>query len=112
MYCDDILICISLLILIIGYVVDEIDGRYFVIKSDDPDDIENGVTWTVSSTYVSTVPEFITDHQLQTMPLPLKFPSETVKSRTKQHSKEIELYLSCLETELAKNEKRDNRTQT
>jgi hypothetical protein len=99
-----------------GYVVDEIDGRYFVVQSDDPDDIENGVKWTVNNTYVTTVAEFMADQQQQgqKMQLPTPtllqtFPSEKVKSPAKP-SKDVELFLSCLETELAINESSGNRT--
>ena len=104
----------------VGYVIDEIDGRYFLIQSDDPEDVKNGVSWTVNNMHVSTVAEFMAEQQqvrqqqhqrLQTPALPVGFRPENesrkVTSSMKQ-SKDVKLFLSCLETELATNDSSDN----
>ncbi len=105
--------------LLLGYVVDEIDeagGRCFVIQSDEPNDIKNGVTWTVSNTYVSTVAEFLTDQQQQQQEqmsvaatsLP-NAPREDLSIATPaKQQKHYELFLSCLKTELAMDDSNDD----
>ena len=90
--------------------IDEVGGRCFVIQSDDPNDIKNGVTWTVSNTHVSTVAEFLTDQQEpEQIPngaasLPnaprgdLSIAGRTAPANQQKH---YDLFLSCLRTELA-----------
>jgi hypothetical protein len=91
--------------------VDEVDGRYFVIQSDDPDD--NGVTWTVSTMQVSTVAELMDEQQQQQPPCPTSTAAALLKNTfinstaspgattTEKSSKDYELFMSCLERELA-----------
>ena len=93
--------------------MDELDGRLFVIQSDDSND--HGVTWTVSNTHVSTVSDFISEQQQQcptqqassplyTNPKMMKAsslqPPMGVTTQNKS-SKDYELFMSCLERELA-----------
>ena len=88
--------------------IDEVGGRCFVIQSDDPNDIKNGVTWTVSNTHVSTVAEFLTDQQE-----PEQIPNAAAslpargdlsiagRATPANQQKHYDLFLSCLRTELA-----------
>jgi hypothetical protein len=91
--------------------VDELDGRLFVIQSDDSND--HGVTWTVSNTHVSTVSDFISEQQqhsptqasspLYRNPKMIKASSQPPMGVTTQNksSKDYDLFMSCLERELA-----------
>jgi hypothetical protein len=91
----------------IGYIVDEIDGRYSVIQ---PDDVEKGDTITVSNMILSTVSELFEqqgpidtqevnepsiDYLSSSSYAVLDKPPTTIVSK-------MDLFLSCLEKELAK----------
>jgi hypothetical protein len=82
--------------------VDEINGQYSVIQSDDPDATNKTTTWTVSNMLISTVSEFLEEHQV---PIPRL---ETVRKETltavEPKLSERELFLSCLRKEIATRE--------
>jgi hypothetical protein len=91
-----------------GYIIDEIDGRYSVIQSDD---VEKGDTWVVSNMIMSTVSEFL--EQRSSLEIGEEIlelytvnpPADTVvldKPPTITIASEMNLFLHCLEKELAK----------